>query len=82
MCVEQVFPSLKGLFKIFQKAPAPTGAFWFPLFGHFTEIFALFDYSVPLIFHMPHWETHKVREHYHCKSLSATESTDYQAFYY
>jgi hypothetical protein len=28
-CVEQVTSSSKGLFKIFQKAPAPTGAFWF-----------------------------------------------------
>ncbi|GBH13866.1 hypothetical protein KPSA1_07360 [Pseudomonas syringae pv. actinidiae] len=29
MCVEQVIRSSNGLFRIFQKAPAPTGAFWF-----------------------------------------------------
>ncbi|WP_221033535.1 hypothetical protein, partial [Pseudomonas cannabina] len=29
MCVEQVIPSSKGLFRIFQKAPLPGGAFWF-----------------------------------------------------
>ncbi|WP_221033653.1 hypothetical protein, partial [Pseudomonas cannabina] len=29
MCVEQVSAFPNGLFRIFQKAPAPTGAFWF-----------------------------------------------------
>jgi hypothetical protein len=35
-------PLSKGLFKIFQKAPAPTGAFWFLLFVHLTEFLPIF----------------------------------------
>jgi hypothetical protein len=41
LCVLNRCPLSTGLFKIFQKAPAPTGAFWFPLFAHLTEILPL-----------------------------------------
>jgi hypothetical protein len=42
-----VIAFVNGLFKIFQKAPAPTGAFWFLQFGYVTEKILVLSLSLP-----------------------------------